>query len=246
MNNRRTYYGFAKVYDEFMHDIPYVDWVEMIDDYLYSNGYEDSQILELGCGTGRFTRMLAIDRYHLTGMDLSPEMIRIANKNKKGSDVRYFVGDMRDFHCKNKYNVVLSICDSMNYLLNDDDLERTFSMVKKYLLPGGIFIFDMKTKAFFERLGNNVFTDECEIGEYFWENDYDSRTCNNEYYISFFIKKGRLYRKFVEEHTQHAFTREEVCLAAVKNGFRIRSVLGMDFKSEADFEKDRVYFILEV
>lgn len=242
----RAYTFFAKVYDEFMKDIPYVDWADRIEEYMDNSGKGKCDILELGCGTGRFSRILAADGYSVTGLDLSENMINMAKKNKFDIPVQYYVGDMRNFELNKKYDVVVSVCDSVNYLLNEDELESTFLSVKKHLKSNGLFIFDLKTESYYEKLGDNIFSDEIEKVQYFWENDYDKETRNNNYYISFFVKKGWLYRKIVEEHIQHAFIHDEIENAALRAGLRIRDIMYIDMKKEADFNKDRVYYILEV
>lgn len=234
----RAYTFFAKVYDEFMKDIPYVDWADRVEEYLKDCGIEDGSILELGCGTGRFSRILAADGFSVTGIDLSADMIKIAKKNKYDIPVTYHVGDMRNFSLEKKYDAVVSVCDSMNYLLNEKELEATFLSVKKHLQQSGVFIFDLKTEKYYQKLADNIFTDEIPGVQYFWENDYNENTRNNEYYISFFIKRGWLFQKKTEEHVQHAFIHDEIAKNASNAGFKIKDV--------CDADKDRAYYILEV
>ena len=152
-NYMRAYTFFAKVYDEFMKDIPYVDWADRVEEYLKDCGIEDGSILELGCGTGRFSRILAADGFSVTGIDLSADMIKIAKKNKYDIPVTYHVGDMRNFSLEKKYDAVVSVCDSMNYLLNEKELEATFLSVKKHLQQSGVFIFDLNRKVLSKACG---------------------------------------------------------------------------------------------
>lgn len=235
----KAYTFFAKVYDSFMRDIPYVDWVDLIEDYLKNNGICDGKILELGCGTGRFSRLLAADGFDVTGIDLSDNMIKIAKKNPFDFPIKYYVADMRDYVFNQKYKAIVSVCDSMNYLLTVEDLEKTFLTAKDHLDEDGVFVFDLKTQKYFEKLGDNIFSDEIGKVQYFWENDYDSETRNNDYYISFFVKRGRLYKKIVEEHTQHAFLPDEIEDVAKRTGFVIQ------FIEKEKNSEDRVYYILK-
>lgn len=242
-----AYSFFASVYDLFMDDIPYLDWADMISEYLSNNGYENTKMLEIGSGTGRFSLLMAAEGYSVTGIDLSKEMIKEAKKKTKIFKVSagFAVGDMRALDFQGQFNVVVSVCDSINYLLNTDELFDTFKGVYNALEKNGIFIFDMKTEAFFRSLGEELYNDEKEIGEYYWENYYDEDSRNNDYYITFYIKKGKLYEKHIEEHTQHAFRPEEVLSAAEKAGFKVLDNLGMDFTAPADYNSQRVYFILK-
>lgn len=242
-----SYTFFAKVYDIFMDDIPYSDWVDRICEYLEEAGYTACKALELGCGTGRFGSLMSTEGYEVTGIDLSKEMIKQAIKRGRHFrlNTSYQVMDMRKLTFKNEFPVVVSVCDSMNYLADTDELYDTLVGVREALSEGGIFIFDMKTEAFFKSLGEEIYSDEKDIGEYYWENYYDEETRNNDYYISFYIKKGRLYRKFVEEHTQHAFTPEEVRDVAKRAGLTIIEERNSEFEASADYSGERIYFIMK-
>ena len=156
----KAYSFFAKVYDVFMNDIPYVDWLDGIEAYMERRNIQCHRVLELGCGTGRFTALLAADGYEVTGLDLSEAMIKVAKKKPFGKRISYVCSDMRNFNLGKKFDVVISVCDSMNYLLNNDDMYNTFLSVGKHLEKGGFFIFDLKTETFYEKLGNNIYSDE--------------------------------------------------------------------------------------
>lgn len=243
------YTHFARLYDTFMVDIPYGKWCDMICGFLGARGMKDCTLLELGCGTGTFSFMMAERGYKVTGIDNSMEMVYEASKRKKArktyDSAEFLCMDMRAFDTENKFPVVLSVCDSMNYLENTFDLESAFECVRKNMTEDGIFIFDMKTEAFYESLGDNVYTDSADEGVYIWENDYDKEERNNFYYLTFFIRKRKeLYTKVTENHLQHAFTEEEVRNAAHKTGLKVMEVLGMDMTTPADFGKERVYYIL--
>lgn len=144
----KAYSFFAKVYDVFMNDIPYVDWLDGIEAYMERRNIQCHRVLELGCGTGRFTALLAADGYEVTGLDLSEAMIKVAKKKPFGKRISYVCSDMRNFNLGKKFDVVISVCDSMNYLLNNDDMCNTFLSVGKHLEKGGYFIFDLKTETF--------------------------------------------------------------------------------------------------
>lgn len=238
-----AYTAFSKVYDSFMDDIPYNKWANNIADYLMGRGMTDCPVLELGCGTGSFTVLMARLGYKMHGIDSSPEMIKVAKKKHPKSE--YEVKDMRMLGICGKFSVAVSVCDTMNYLLDEFDLHAALMSVNKALKPGGIFIFDLKTESFYKELGEEIYTDEKQVGEYVWENYYDEYTRDNEYYISFYIKSGKKYRKYVEEHVQHAFKPEEIRTAASECGFEIVAELDADFKEPADYNGERTYFILE-
>ncbi len=244
----KEYTIFAEEYDQFMSEIPYKKWASQIDEYLCENNFKNSDILELGCGTGNFTLQMAEKGYTMTGVDLSEKMIQVAIKKTRKTKykINYFLQDMRILQVPNKYPVIISVCDSLNYLEDFFDLQFTFQGIYKGLEKGGQFIFDLKTEAFYKSLGDSVFTDETENGYYIWENEYQENTKINNYYLTFFIKRFKnYYKKYNEMHSQHVFTEQEVRQAAMEAGLSVKYLFGMDFKTKANFMEERVYYVLE-
>ena len=116
----------------------------------------------MGCGTGAMTRYLDAHGYDMTGIDVSEEMLTIA-KEKSSPDILYLLQDMREFELYGTMRAAVSICDSMNYILEEDDLLQVFSLVNNYLDPGGIFIFDLNTVyKYQEILGEQTIAEDRE------------------------------------------------------------------------------------
>ncbi|MGN0374870.1 MAG: class I SAM-dependent DNA methyltransferase [Butyrivibrio sp.] len=243
----KEYTAFAKVYDSFMADIPYREWADGVDAFLKQKKTGNT-VLEIGCGTGSFAFIMEEKGYKVKGVDSSPDMLKVARKKagKLKSGVEFELQDMRVLEAGESVDVVISICDTMNYLRNEFDLRSVFVGVMDILKPGGIFLFDMKTESFYETLGENTFSDETEAGEYIWNNYYDKDARDNYYEMKFYIhKKNNLYIKHEEEHIQHAFTADEIRKNAEECGFNITEVLGKGLAVPADFGAERVYYILE-
>lgn len=244
----QAYTVFAKVYDKFMAEIPYGLWADRIGGCLAARGISDGALLELGCGTGSFTMLMAKKGYDVTGTDISPYMLGQAKRRFSGSGltVRFEQQDMRALETERLYRAAVSVCDSVNYLRDTFDLQSAFEGVFRLLEKGGIFVFDLKTESFYRNLGNSVFTDENNSGRYIWENDYDAAQKDNYYYMTFYLKSlFGLYRRYTEEHVQHVFTDEEIKSVAAKCGFCAAEVYGEDLKSPPDRDAGRVYYILE-
>ena len=242
-----AYTAFAPLYDDFMSHIPYEEWGQNIDEYFRKNEI-GKNILELGCGTGRFSFIMEKKGYTVIGIDNSEEMVkealRKAKKNK--STCEFVIQDMRVIEQDKKFDAVISVCDSMNYLADEFDLISVMEGVKEVLLPGGIFLFDMKTEAFYKRLGDLTFTDENENGSYIWKNFYDENTRDNFYEMTFFIhKKKNLYERKCEEHIQHCFTAEEIMESAKKAGLNLREMLDMNMNNPGDYNAQRIYYVFE-
>ena len=152
-----AYTGFAEVYDMFMDNVPYKEWNTYLTGLLKEYGIEDGLVLELGCGTGKMTRLLAKSGYDMIGVDNSEEMLRIAMETgEEDEGILYLLQDMREFELYGTVKAVVSICDCINYVTEKEDLKETFRLVNNYLDPHGIFIFDMNTsykyKEVFEEL----------------------------------------------------------------------------------------------
>ena len=154
-----AYTEFATVYDTFMDNVPYEAWEKYLVDILKAEGINDGLLLELGCGTGRMTRLLAAEGYDMIGVDNSEEMLSVAREyTMENTEILYLLQDMREFELYGTIRAVVSVCDSMNYIMSEEDLRQVFSLVNNYLDPGGIFIFDMNTRYKYEELlGDNSF-----------------------------------------------------------------------------------------
>ena len=111
-----AYTVFAQVYDSFMDNIPYENWSEYLVGLLKGYGVENGLIADLGCGTGNITELLAESGYDMIGIDCSEEMLSIA-KEKNTKDILYLLQDMREMELYGTVAAVVSICDSMNYIV---------------------------------------------------------------------------------------------------------------------------------
>ena len=210
-----AYTGFAQVYDTFMDNVPYDEWGEYLVSLLKKYGVEEGLVLDMGCGTGAMTRYLDAHGYDMTGIDVSEEMLTIA-KEKSSPDILYLLQDMREFELYGTMRAAVSICDSMNYILEEDDLLRVFSLVNNYLDPGGIFIFDLNTVyKYQEILGEQTIAEDREECSFIWDNYYDADEKINEYDLTLFIKEQSededdIYKKFEETHFQRCYEISEL------------------------------------
>ncbi|MGN0297704.1 MAG: class I SAM-dependent DNA methyltransferase [Lachnospiraceae bacterium] len=214
MEQQEAYTGFAAVYDQFMDEIPYEDWCEYIKGILKEEKIEDGLVLELGCGTGIMTELLASAGYDMIGLDNSIEMLDLAREKKQesGHDILYLLQDMREFELYGTVRAIVSVCDSMNYILEEADLEQVFRLVNNYLDPKGIFVFDLKTQYYFEQIvGDRTFGETQEESCFIWENYFYEDERINEYAMTIFRREedGR-YSRSNEIHYQKAWHLEEI------------------------------------
>lgn len=209
-----AYSDFAKVYDTFMDDTPYEKWCGFLVSLLKKEGIEDGLVLDMGCGTGTLAEMLEQAGYDMIGIDNSMDMLQIAmekQRKKEKDSILYLLQDMREFELYGTVRAVVSICDSLNYLLERKEMVQTFQLVNNYLDPEGIFLFDFNTVyKYKEVIGDSVIAENREECSFIWENYYEDETGINEYDLTVFLKEGELYRKFEETHYQRGYTLQEV------------------------------------
>lgn len=241
-----AYSGFAEVYDLFMDNVPYEAWGKYLTKRLRENGIEDGLVLELGCGTGKMTRILSKAGYDMIGVDMSQEMLGIAaEKEAEGKPILYLNQDMREFELYGTVRAVVSVCDSMNYLTEQEELLRVFQLVDNYLDPGGIFIFDLNTIYKYEEvLGENTFCENREECSFIWENYYDRGSRINEYDMTFFVKgEDNRYEKFQEIHYQKGYDLKEIRALLEMAGLEVLACFGEDSTEPPTEDCERVYFI---
>lgn len=242
-----AYSKFAEVYDLFMQDIPYEQWCDYITDLLHQYEITDGLVLELGCGTGTLTKLLASKGYDMIGADNSEAMLEVAmeKERKNPQGILYLLQDMREFELYGTVRAVVSICDSINYLLEEEDLEKVFRLVNNYLDPKGIFIFDLKTDYYYRNdTGNQIFGENQEDSSFIWENYYYEEEKINEYALTIFTREdGNLYRKSEEVHYQRAYDLSEICNALAHAGMEFMAAYdGCTYDSPKE-TSERIYVI---
>jgi SAM-dependent methyltransferase len=242
-----SYGRFAGVYDVFMDNVNYREWADYIIETLAQDGIRDGLVLELGCGTGTVTEMLADAGYDMIGIDNSEEMLAEAMEKRaeSGHDILYLLQDMQDFELYGTVRAVISVCDSMNYLTDEEDLEYLFALVNNYLDPGGLFIFDMNTiHKYRDVIGDTTIAEDREDGSFIWENSYDRENSLNIYELALFLpREDGLYEKCEEEHVQKAYSIEAIKAMIVKAGMELVAVYDAYTHNPGDENCERLTFV---
>lgn len=242
-----AYTSFAQVYDLFQDNIPYEEWADYLKSLLNEYGVKDGLVLDLGCGTGSITELLAKAGYDMIGVDNSEDMLEIAmdKRGRSGLDILYLLQDMREFELYGTMRAAVSICDSMNYILEEDDLLQVFSLVNNYLDPGGIFIFDLNTVyKYQEILGEQTIAEDREECSFIWDNFYDEEEMINEYDLTVFVQEeGDLFRRYCETHYQRAYSSETVRALIEKAGMEVLAIYDAFTYNKPKPDSERVYFV---
>ncbi|MCI8466064.1 MAG: class I SAM-dependent methyltransferase [Lachnospiraceae bacterium] len=247
MECKDAYTDFAKVYDEFMDNVPYEEWCEYLVRLLRTYGCREGLVAELGCGTGALTERLSRAGYDMIGIDNSEEMLGIAMEKRResGLDILYLLQDMREFELYGTVEAMVSICDSMNYITEYEELVQVFRLVNNYLNPGGIFIFDLNTEyKYREILGERTIAENREKQSFIWDNYYDREQKLNEYELTLFLKEeSGLYRKYEEFHYQRAYSLEEIRKALSEAGMEWVAFYDAFTENAPNETSERVYVV---
>jgi len=243
------YSDFAYVYDRLTKDIDYSKMADYIE-VLFSEyaTVKPKLLLDLACGTGSLTLELARRGYDMIGIDSSADMLNCALEKSAGLEVSplWVCQDMRSFELYGTVDAVVCTLDSLNYITDYSDLKSVFGLVKNYLNPGGLFIFDINTPYKFENiLRDNFFY---EIGEditYIWQNSYDPATGICTFDLTFFVREsGELYRRLEEEQQQRAWSFEEIKAALGESGLKLIDILEQYTLNPPDEKSERCFFVV--
>lgn len=241
-----AYKNFAYVYDMFMQDIDYDGWVEYLKRIWESQNFKPKLIADLGCGTGNITLRLANMGYDMIGVDISQDMLSVAKS--KSNEILYLMQDMCEFELYGTADCIISLCDSLNYITDKNELLKVFKLVNNYLEPNGLFIFDINTEYKFKKiLAENTFAETKEDAAYIWENYFDEDSGINEFYMNFFIKQNKenTYSRFEECHYEKAYTIDEIKEFIEKSGMKL-----IDYYEAYTFNKphdksERIFFVAQ-
>ena len=281
----QAYDALAYVYDEFMDNIPYTEWCDVLDKMIKTYGvsrpidrdgstglfdplkYDDIEgsaqrelseqeildseknlVVDLGCGTGTLTNLMYKKGYDMIGIDSSESMLDVAQKKRddKEYDILYINQDMRDLDLYSTVGTIFSVCDSINYLLRESEVLRTFKLIEKFLYPGGLFMFDFNTVYKYENvLASNTIAENRENCAFIWDNYYDEELRLNEYDLSIFIEQAEqdVFKRYVETHYQKGYTLEQMREFLDQAGLKIILVKDSDTRDDPTDESQRIFIV---
>lgn len=244
-----SYTFLAECYDEFTQDVKYSRWADYLIGLFEKFGDADGthQVLDLACGTGSLSVILAERGYEVIGTDASEEMLAAAQEKAwevSGTPPMFLHQRMEELDLYGTVDAAVCCLDSLNYLTSTAALELAFSRLRYFVRPGGLFIFDVNTDAKFRRLDGQIFLRESE--DYFctWsaEYDIDARLCAF-YYDIFKSFEGDLWERSQEEHTERAHSREEIKTALEKASFALEAVFGELSENSPTEDEQRIFFV---
>ena len=218
-----AYESFATVYDSLMDDVDYDAWADYYLALLARAGVQPKKLCDCACGTGSMSVRFAGRGMRVTGVDLSGEMLELAQKKARlnGVQVMFVRQDMRLLALPRPVDALVCACDGVNYLTDDASLNAFFEKARAALRPGGVLAFDISSAYKLEKvLGNSFFGEERDDVAYLWSNRFDVHSAAVTMDLTFFVREpDDRYRRFSEVHVQKAHDPAHLRALLEANGF---------------------------
>ncbi len=219
-----SYDFLAGCYDRLTYDVDYSAWADYIQTHFRKKPLPGNTVLDLACGTGSLTRELALRGYEMIGVDLSPDMLaEAAEKNRGVGDVEpiFLCQSMDKLDLYGTIDACVCCLDSVNYVTDPKKLRRAFERVHLFLMPGGLFLFDINTPEKLMGLDGQVFLDETEDTYCVWRAEYSKRRRVCSYFMDLFRldEESGLWQRGEELHEEYAYTPEELTESLRQAGF---------------------------
>ena len=239
-----AYKNLAASYDRLTNDVDYEATVEFYMEILRREGVAPRTVVDLACGTGSVTEILARKGYRVTGVDMSEEMLTEAAMKTMDMDQppMYSCQLLQDLRLPRGVDMAVCALDSLDYILDPADCKEAIRRAYKALNPGGIFIFDVNTPEKLRAMDDQVFLDEDDDVYCVWRGEFDEETNICSYGMDLFQREGKMWRRSFEEHREYAYSQEQLTGFLKDAGFTHIEVYA-DRLFEAPREgEQRIYF----
>lgn len=243
------YSQLYSVYDELNESFNYDKLADFLSQVIKENEKISSAlVLDLACGTGKLTFKLRDRGYDMTGIDLSSGMLSMAQEYAISNDIKdvlFLCQDMTEFELYGTVDACVCTLDSINYLTKISDVKKCFSLVHNYLIPDGVFVFDINTPYRFKKIyANNDFVLENKGSLCAWQNEYNEKTKICKFYLSIFKEnEDGSYERYDEIQKEKCYERKQIEKALLESGFEIIAVYGDTDKKAAENTDEKWYFV---
>lgn len=253
VNEPVAYDFFAPYYDHYMKHVDYDKWTEkLLSMYKLHTSHPLSDVIELACGTGSISERLVSKGYHVTASDRSSEMLKYAAQKTHSPHI--LQADMTDELPKNAYDLALLIFDSINYLTNNEDIEKLFNNVSKSLRKNGAFIFDISTyKNSQDNFDDYINLDEAKDYVLIHQATFDSDRREQKTKLIIFKKYDNHYLRMDEEHIQKVYYVQELLNIIFESPLECVGIYSMVYDKnllktnsrKLDHQYSRLFFVLK-
>lgn len=223
-----AYHALAASYDRLTNDVDYRATVEFYMQILDREGLKPRTAVDLACGTGSVTVLLAQKGMQVTGVDLSEEMLCVAYEKAMNMDnrPRFVCQSLQKLHLPVAVDLAVCALDSLDYITDPDDCRLAIARIYKALNPGGCFIFDVNTPEKLQAMDGQVFVDEDEDVFCLWRGEFDPDANICSYGMDLFQRRGQLWERSFEEHKEYAYSQEQLLQYLKAAGFTHIRVYG--------------------
>jgi len=252
---KQAYSLFAKYYDQYMAHVEYDSWVDFILGR-YTRRYKKSpeRVLELACGTGNIANRLVRRGCNVDATDISEAMLELARS--KPFPANYRKVDMLEPIIGDRYDLILLLFDSLNYLTKDEDVNILLNNVSNSLSNKGLFIFDISTiRNCQENFDGFINIEDKERGFVIHESEFDNAKLMQTNHITFFVPEENHYQRYDEYHHQKIYRVETLVKLIKSSSLKLKGIYrlsegestmipSVDY-TYADKVYNRVFFVLE-
>ncbi len=216
-----AYGALASSYDRLTNDVDYAAVVDFYFDILAREGLKPRTAVDLACGTGSVTVLLAQRGLRVIGVDMSEEMLcQAMDKAMTLENMPAFACQkLQQLHLPRAVDLAVCALDSLDYITAPADCEKAIRRVYKALNPGGCFIFDVNTPEKLRAMDDQVFLDEDDDVYCVWRGEFDEQTNICTYAMDLFQRRGSLWERSYEEHREYAYSEEQLVGYLRRAGF---------------------------
>ncbi len=251
VNMAETISACASSYDEIagMYHALWADWyfpaaLPALEKLFFAQIPKQARLLDLCCGSGHVTKELVARGYHVTGVDNSAELITIARRELPGIDLR--VQNARYLDFDNHFDAVLSTFDSLNHLLNLEDLRLVFKGVRRSLNNEGLFFFDMNLAEAYSADLRQWAVDLADDSVSMVRGTYHPASGKARTELVWFVRRGpgNSWERRQSVVEQQCYSLEDILLALRETGFRnVETIPAKDAQVTSELGFGRVYFV---
>ena len=239
-----AYHALAVSYDRLTNDVDYQATVDFYNEILKREGLRPRTAVDLACGTGSVTAILAKQGLDVTGVDQSEEMLTVAMEKVMDLEKppRFICQSLQELFLPRGVDLAVCALDSLDYITDPADCAQAIRRIYKALNPGGIFIFDVNTPEKLRAMDGQVFLDEDDDVYCVWRGEFDDETNICSYGMDLFQRRGEVWERSFEEHREYAYSRDQLTDYLKAAGFtHIRVYADRLFEPPREGEQ-RIYF----
>ena len=238
-----AYKDLAVSYDRLTNDVDYAAVVAFYQQILRAEGLKPRSAVDLACGTGSVTALLAQTGIPVIGVDMSGDMLTVAFEKTQilENPPRFICQKLQELCLPRGVDLAVCALDSLDYITDPKDCAEAIRRIYKVLNPGGIFIFDVNTPEKLKAMDGQVFLDEDEDVYCVWRGEFDETTNICAYGMDLFQRHGNLWQRSFEEHKEYAYSAEQLVSYLKAAGFTGIRVYGDRRLEEPNPADQRIY-----